>query len=562
MTPQNAKLPKKSEYSIKKRFPLAALMGFSYAFTFILFSVFELTISNLTELPFEFYDVLWPTLLCSSALFCIITGILLAVRGKYFAVILSICAGLLLAGYLQGNFMNLNLGELTGDAIDWSKYTVHAVVNTVLWILISAAPLILYFIRKSIWKKVVYILPALLICMQGVALFSLFVSNDLSEKAADYYVSEEGLLELSGDENVLVFLVDRLDGRYIQEIMKDDPTFFDRLDGFTYFPDHVSKYCRTYPSVPYMLTGNITYYEKPGEKFLDYAWSHTNGMLDILRENGFTTKLYVPDYYTYSDASQIAGYADNIADGSIEVDSFELIKKMLRLAAYRNAPHILKSSLWMSSSSFNTVETTPKYRCNDPRFYENLKTHGLSITEKKKNFAFYHLNGCHSPYILNEKAENVPEEQTSRIQNNKGVFKIIMDYLQRMKELGLYENASILITGDHGESTDYYSPEEPITVGLFVKPSGSAGEPLKVSEVPVSHDNFSATIVQLAGIDSENFGPSVFDVKPGDRIPTREFYYRITGNPGVLEKYEITGDSRIFSNWKKVHTYDVGYIYA
>lgn len=562
MSLQKKKTQPEYKFTIRKRLPLAALLGFAYSFTFILFAVFELTVSNLAELPFSFRDVIMPTVLCSILLFCIISGILLAVRGKGFVIVLSIFTGLLLAGYLQGNFLNLNLGELTGDAIAWEKYTLHAVVNTILWILVSAAPLLLFYIRKSIWEKAVYILPALLIGMQAVALFTLFMNNDVTSKTSNSYLSEEGIFELSDDENVLVFLVDRLDGRYIQEIMEDDPEFFDQLDGFTYFPDHVSKYCRTYPSVPYMLTGNITFYEEPGEQFLDKAWAQNNGMLDTLRQNGFTTKLYLPDYYTYSDISQISEYADNITNGEVVIDSVELISKMLQLAAFRNAPHVLKPALWMSSSSFNAVETSPKYRCNDPRFYENLKNHGLSVQEDKKNFAFYHLNGCHNPYILNENAENVPEDQTSRIQNNKGVFKIIFDYLKQMKDLGLYKNASIIITGDHGESTDFSSPEKPITVGLFVKPAGSSEFSLKTSEVPVSHDNFPATVVQLAGIDSNAFGPSVFEVKLGDPFPKREFYYRITGDPGVLEKYEITGDSRIFSNWKKVHTYDVAYIYA
>jgi len=39
----------------------------------------------------------------------------------------------LLAGYIQGNFLNRGLGILTGDQIDWSTQARSFLGNTLIW---------------------------------------------------------------------------------------------------------------------------------------------------------------------------------------------------------------------------------------------------------------------------------------------------------------------------------------------------------------------------------------------------------------------------------------------
>ena len=60
------------------------------------------------------------------------------------------------------------------------------------------------------------------------------------------YLSQKGMYELSSNHNLIVIVLDRLDQRYIEEMLATDPTFYDRLDGFIQYTDYTSYYCRTF----------------------------------------------------------------------------------------------------------------------------------------------------------------------------------------------------------------------------------------------------------------------------------------------------------------------------
>lgn len=66
----------------------------------------------------------------------------------------------------------------------------------------------------------------------------------------------------------------------------------------------------------------------------------------------------------------------------------------------------------------------------------------------------------------------------------KGAFKMVFDYLDELKRLGVYEDATIVITADHGQWPSN-GDREPMTgprlTALFVKPAGSAGVPMAYS---------------------------------------------------------------------------------
>ena len=50
----------------------------------------------------------------------------------------------------------------------------------------------------------------------------------------------ENMGELSGGKNIVFFLVDRFDAKYYAQKLSKDKSFFDRLDGFTYFSDYTN----------------------------------------------------------------------------------------------------------------------------------------------------------------------------------------------------------------------------------------------------------------------------------------------------------------------------------
>ncbi len=557
----------------KTRLLLAALVSFSCAFTFVIFGLLDLYISNASNFIFGFYDLFWTTLLAGLAVFVVLTALLVIFRGTAFNIAVSVVLGGVVAGYVQGNFLNIDFGELTGDAIMWSDYTKHAIINAAIWVAIIGACVALCLFAKKAWSKVVYIVPALLIAMQLVGLVSSYFTADSRDMfhSGNLYLSETGVYEVSDQDNVIVFILDRLDGLYIDDLQETYPGFLDPLDGFTYYDNHISMYCRTFPSVVNMLTGYTYNYDYPPVDFFDKAWGDSK-ILNALRDNNYTTKLYFSEKYCYSNARQLADVADNAIAGETRVDHYRTLKKMAKLSLYRYAPHFAKPRFWVSSDEFGdlvfSTRTEPRHVTNDLAFYKKLVSNRLAVQSDKNNFAFYHLQGSHPKYTYNENLEPIAKAKESRdgmLAQTRGAFKILYEYMNQLKALGLYENATIIITGDHGKSEDFNPLDRAKRTGFFLKPKGSSGTPLALSHAPTSHENFQATLAAAAGLDAKPFGTPMGDIAENADI-TRTFYYRVdlkTGDKShFLEQFEVRGDASDFTNWTKVGQIDMKYIHG
>jgi hypothetical protein len=189
-----------------------------------------------------------------------------------------------------------------------------------------------------------------------------------------------------------------------------------------------------------------------------------------------------------------------------------------------------------------SAEASP-FVTNDFAIYEMLTAKRLKKSGESASFTFLYMHGAHDPIMMDENIQ--PSNDSTPAQQAMGAFKIIYEYIDQLKQLGLYDDATIIITGDHG-MLHGDNVERPSLVGLFVKPAGSSGAPLAISEAPVCPDELAATVMEGLLGSAEGYGRTYFDVKEGDQV-TREYI-------SDLKKYVITGDGRDFENWEYVGT--------
>lgn len=558
--------------SFLSRLALALVCSLALTFTFIVFGCYDLIIANREMLFFTLNDIWLPILIVGFVLFITLTLLFSLLKGKVFNTVISLSVGVLITGYIQGNFLNLKLGQLTGDAIMWQDYKGHMILNTLIWVIIIAIPFIISYFSKIIWKFFCHALPILLVSVQLISLVVLlFNSNNISNVPPikkEGFLSVNGIYEFSQKENIIIIVLDRLDEAYINEIVKQEPNYFDDFDGFTRYTNNMNYYCRTYPSVINMLTGKVTYYDVPADKFTAKAYNESTFIPDI-RDKGYTTKFYMEKWYTYTDIRQLSGLADNIVFETTNINKKLAVKYVLELSAFRYAPHTMKPSFWLTTADFAKVETKggsiSPYTTNDYEFYKNLKKQGITVQKDKGNFVYYHLNGPHAPLTLNEKVEFVPESKTNVIKQAKGCFNIVREMIFQLKEKGLYNDACIIITGDHGISADVRELDRATLTGLFVKRKGEYGTPLKTNNAPVNSDNLRGSVLKAAGVEKPENPPAYWDVDENSDI-VRHYYYRLNGkggkDKGYLEEYEVYGDGRDFNNWKKIKDIPIKYPYA
>ena len=146
----------------------------------------------------------------------------------------------------------------------------------------------------------------------------------------------------------------------------------------------------------------------------------------------------------------------------------------------------------------------------------------------------------------------------------RGVFGMIFSYFDQLKQLGLYEDATIIITGDHASAvSDRRDVEGARVTALFVKRSGEGDTPLAYSSAPVCQGDLLSEIVDAEGlVTAHSYGVAVSDVGETE-ARSRKYYFEKTLEDGThqIVEYRVTGDANDFSNWEIVARRDIGKLY-
>ncbi len=543
-----------------KKLLRSALTGFAIPFVLIISAALISYFENSDKFVFNVGDFIWPLILISFVVFLAITAVLYFTKGIAHRVIYAGCVGVLVAATVQRFITTLTFVGLPGDGNVPKTPAGTVIANILLWvaIIIAAIVLVLFFKKQKLLRTVFSFLVIIALVMQTAML----VPAIIDEKSFDSegYLTTEGMWELSENDNVVVFLVDRFDDYYYQQYVKKNPEISEKLDGFTYYSDNISTYPRTYPGVCSMITGVTQDFSTSKADYLSSAYSDS-ALLRDLSSSGYDIKLYAPDYYAYNSVPKIAKNK-YISEEYTVTSAWELSGLMFELGSYYWAPEAFKSQT-ISQASFNScvdrtskndVSVAAQFKTDDPNFYEALSKNGLKTNDSKANYTFYYLNGCHSPFTMDENCDRIPKTNSASgsYPQTAGCFKIIYEYIDEMKRLGVYEDSTIIITGDHatlwdGDKKVYTAPK--ITT-LLVKEKGASGTKLAESDNPVSQSNLAATIIKSTGVKaSVDYGLSYSEVT-SENTPVRTHYFQTWNtDPEINYTYQITGSGRDFNNW-------------
>lgn len=533
------------------------------------FAPLGIVYGNINQFIFSPGEIIWILIAFCAAATAVMTavGTLLPLKASLILNAIEFSGGL--CCYVQSFFLNGKMGTLTGEGDHYSLSTV--LVNLLLWVLIAAviivgAILLIKFKKEQLARSVVMFLALSLTVMQLTAFVStVFTSDGMTGSGVqkNYYLSDIGEYEISDGKNTVMFIIDTCDGRYLEQAISEYPDIFDGLDGFVYYPNATSTHSRTYPSVPYLLTGEICHFDKPYSEYVDEAYKN-NSYIEDIKATGCNIGLYTNNQYVANKG--MMSIDNSVSNSETRISFIGTLKQMGRISLYRNVPYALKSRFRYGGESVNeNVIFIPKsapQRCitsNDVAFYNRLVSDGIAVSGSySKAFRLYHMWGAHPGGKFDQNMQ--PAKQGSTTQCIRGNFLIIQDYIRQMKELGVYEDSTIIITADHGSSNGS-SDKRPLvidsapTVAMLVKPSGCgmSNEGVTTSTAPVCHaDLFSTVIASLDG-NYEKYGTPVWNHTEGEQR-TRYYYnqalYSDEDGEIALREYAVTGDARDVSNWK------------
>ena len=540
----------------RQRLVQSLITAFAACFTFLFFGPVEITAYGQGSLVFNAQTAL-PIMAAFAAIVCAVAALVLALlRGRIFNYVITAVFSVLLFGYIQGNFLNGTLGALTGDSIQWQIQKGHMLLNCFVCLLIFLIPFFVLYFNKNIWKKFLAFVSAALVVMQSVALVTIFASSTVTV-AADKgnFLTTKEFGAYSSKHNTLVFLLDRLDYDHIEEIAKQHPGFFNKLDGFTTYDNAISEHARTKPAITYLMTNDDQMWQIPVDNYFEDSWSYQGrNLLKDMKSANYTIDFYTEIDCMFGSGRTVKNYVSNLSSRDQgNLNKKHLIKNLTYLSAYRYLPTALKPFFWCYTDDVNDGIYThaPAYQIDETQ-YDQLQMKDFTVTKDTNYFKFYHFTGSHTPYTV--KADGTKSATpTDVVSQTEGNFNILFRAFDKMKKLGIYNNTTIVILGDHGEPVDDRKPMQKANrIGFFYKPAGNEGTPLKTSHAPVSFRNMPATFAKACGLkDYAQYGKPIDEVGENDNVV--RYFYKSTIEGHTETKvyvYQITGNAADFKHWK------------
>lgn len=520
----------------------------------------EIYSANITEFKFLFTQFFFWYFLATAVLTIVSSIILDKMPDKVSGPVKTIIFAVSIAMYFQNNLMNKYIFSSDGSSVEWEKVKSYSLFTTIVWLVIVAVIIAVSIFLKEKAERIQTVISSVLILVLAVTTISMIISCMSKELERDHYVlSGEKQYTLAKDENVIIFILDRYTNDEFEKFCKNHPDKAVAFKDFTYYDNAESCYAFTFPSLDHILTGIDPDIEIQSYDWQKYAWNtdRCKDFYNRLHADGYECRLYSSDeaYIVLGNLSYLIDSYDNLTETVPRKDNALLLKLLTKMSLYKYAPYALKPKLEIASSAafkdvlvYDNGDGTVEYY--NYEFNDGIDDEGVKLDETNdKAFIVYHISGTHDYY--NDENGHYVEEESNNIDATKvGLAYILDKYMNEMKQLGVYDNSTIIMMGDHGYGITRKIDAQPV---FMIKKANEIHDEMAVTSAPISYDDIQSTILSTIGDDYKSsvidYGTSIFDWKDGD-VRTRTyralgdgFYsYTYTGNRSDLNILLENGD--------------------
>lgn len=550
----------------KETFICSLCVSILYGFMMYFFNPNELYLSNYDDM-----HVHWINYLFGTGVWCVLVIVFLVlllnllprVVTKIASYVLFIIACLC---YIQGNFMNGAMMTMDGGYQVWSLGQLQG--NLLIWVGLIAlfAVLIKLFTTKKLpVHKIVCGVCIYLSLVQLATVTYMYITTDMKQK---YVLTTENELTLDDENNTIVFVLDWYDSQIIDLIKETHPDFLAPLNDFTFYDNCSGKYIYTVMGIPYLLTGVDWSYDI-WDHYVDYALDNST-LLEDMRDNGYSIGLYtVPECIS----EKMNGVVSNFTYLSWKdaIDYEKMLDVTYQSSRYKCFPYFLKTKYTYTSYDFEDIyANTQAYNTSsDANFAWDVVDQGITVDTKMDGaYRLYHLNATHPPFSKPDDCED-----SAIIYMGMKSLEIVYDYIDKLKEKGLYEDTTIIITADHGQNYLLRTDEQLSAVGFeldrtsspicFYKAAGKGCEDdvdmavgPKVSMAPVTQNDIVQTIAESMGLEKEYASPYTLDEVDGNMERERVLIAFPSVDGEDYREYRINGYVKDKNNWRVVEAYE------
>ncbi len=307
---------------------------------------------------------------------------------------------------------------------------------------------------------------------------------DSCEEIPRFHLSRSG-------KNVVVIMLDRAMGACVPFVLEEKPELITEFDGFTFYPNCISTGLQTNFGSP-GLYGGYDYTTRSMTERSDLLMKDKHDqalrvMPLLFSDAGYSVDVadvpyagyqVISDYSIFNDISNVSAfdYCDRVIDYEREdMDSAITERNFCFYSLYRCAPAILQDNIYDHARYLSEGEKY--YDATFMTYYEALKVleEYTNIDESGNCLLVYCNNLTHEPEILNAETyaltgsysqdyeydylhrecngmemDLTVENALPNYQVTVAAFLLLGDWLDYLREEGVYDNTRIILVSDHG----------------------------------------------------------------------------------------------------------------
>jgi len=484
--------------------------------------------------------------------------------------------------WVQGTVLIWDYGILDGRNIDWSIDAWRGWLDATLWVCVILSSLIFYRRVEKLFYKLAF--AVVVIHIATTTYSSITNLEKLNRSSGADYNSDKALEEVykfSTKNNIVHLMLDGFQSDVFEDLMNHETVgdeYRSQFSGFTFYNETLGVFPYTRFSVPAFLGGKIYKNDTPKNDFIKSVLKG-NTILNVAYENDYDVDIASEAYFSALYANGNHTNSHIISKDSVTDFKSQNAATILDLTLFRVAPHFIKRYIynnqnWLIAPLFSSDDYL-QHRYFSHTAFLNKLTENMSVARDAPVYKYIHVMNAHNPMVVSPNCGYAGQtlnttRETLTVQS-KCTLDTIIEYFKKMKDLGLYDNALIIIHADHGgwvvphkwKQKIYWKngPEiSPLAASLAspllaIKPPGSSSDSLSISPTLASLADIPDTISDIMNWDARFGGESVVSLDPG-KLRDRKFYFYAwqrdaweTDYTGPIQEFLITG-SHFETPWR------------
>lgn len=306
-------------------------------------------------------------------------------------------------------------------------YVVYAALAVAFWFVFTY--------RKEIANSLYYV---------SLASCSLVILYQLSSNPPAWQSRTETSvdLEYATDSNVIIILADMLQGSTVEQLFQLGPNLTKEFSGFTAYTRAISPFPFTSYGLPAILSGKL--YAAPPEKgyLTNFDAVRHDSLLTSAEEHGYKTVIMSWSELPISDGQY------NYATPRFPVYTAALLID-LGMTRLTKLPNLLGDFSQMNRAVI-------ALKRESLQLLEEMTEAGVGKQPRK--LIFHHNFIPHSPNYYGLENLSIPKfdwrpmpfDVESYLEETSFFFEKLVNLLNHMKKLGIYNNSLVIVLGDHG----------------------------------------------------------------------------------------------------------------